>query len=132
MEKNIKPLLFDQNTWGEYNNMVEQPSEKPMSLAEVKNILKKVSKEREELIYEQRIALEHAQKFAKLSIKQTKDMINDLNKLDFIDENQAYKIADLLPVTEDDVRAFFAKERFTPTQEQIKKITTIVNKYYII
>jgi len=110
--------------------MVESQS-KPVSLAEVKNILKKVSKEREELIYEQRIALEHAQLFAKLSVKQTKDMIKDLSALDFIDEDQAYKVADLLPVTEDDVRAFFAKERFTPTQEQINKIVTIVGKYYI-
>ena len=132
MERNIKPSLFDQNIWGEYNKMVEESSEKPVSFAEVKNILKKASKERKELIYEQRIALEHAQKFTKLSIKQTKDMINELNKLDFIDENQAYRIADLLPVTEDDVRAFFAKERFTPTQEQKKIITTIVNKHYII
>ena len=110
--------------------MVESQS-KPVSLAEVKNILKKVSKEREELIYEQRIALEHAQLFAKLSVKQTKDMIKELSVLDFIDESQAYKVADLLPVTEDDVRAFFAKERFTPTQEQINKIVTIVGKYYI-
>jgi DNA-directed RNA polymerase subunit F len=110
--------------------MVESQS-KPVSLAEVKNILKKVSKEREELIYEQRIALEHAQLFAKLSVKQTKDMIKELSALDFIDETQAYKVADLLPVTEDDVRAFFAKERFTPTQEQINKIVTIVGKYYI-
>lgn len=110
--------------------MVESQS-KPVSLAEVKNILKKVSKEREELIYEQRIVLEHAQLFAKLSVKQTKDMIKELSALDFIDETQAYKVADLLPVTEDDVRAFFAKERFTPTQEQINKIVTIVGKYYI-
>ena len=110
--------------------MVESQS-KPVSLAEVKNILKKVSKEREELIYEQRIALEHAQLFAKLSVKQTKDMIKELSALDFIDESQAYKVANLLPVTEDDVRAFFAKERFTPTQEQINKIVTIVGKYYI-
>ena len=110
--------------------MVDAES-KPVSLAEVKNILKKVSKEREELIYEQRIALEHAQQFAKLTVKQTKDMIKELTGLDFIDESQAYKIADILPVTEDDVRAFFAKERFTPTQEQINNVVTIVGKYYI-
>ena len=34
-----------------------------VSLSEVKNMLKKIEKERKELIYEQRIALEHAQKF---------------------------------------------------------------------
>jgi DNA-directed RNA polymerase subunit F len=111
--------------------MVQDSQGKPMSLTEVKNILKKVGKEREELIYEQRIALEHAQQFAKLTVKQTKDMIKELQQLDFIDEIQAYKVADILPDTEDDVRAFFAKERFTPTQEQINKIVSIVSKYYI-
>ena len=45
-----------------------------VSLAEVKNILKKTSKERKELSYEQRIALEHAQKFAKLTVKKTQDI----------------------------------------------------------
>ena len=36
---------------------------RPVPLAEVKNILKKVSKDRKELLYEQRTAFEHAQKF---------------------------------------------------------------------
>ena len=57
---------------------------KLVSLAEVKNILKKASKERKELLYEQRIALEHAQKFAKLPVKKTNDLIKELAVLDFI------------------------------------------------
>jgi len=83
------------------------------------------------LIYEQRIALEHAQKFAKLSVKQTKDLIKDLMKLENIGEIHAYKIADILPVSEDDVKAIFAKERFTPSESEIKDILKIVGKYYI-
>ena len=47
----------------------EKNEVKPVSLAEVKNILKRVSKERPELLYEQKNALEHAQKFSKLSSK---------------------------------------------------------------
>ena len=43
-----------------------------VSIAEVKNILSKISKNRPELIYEQKIAFEHAQKFAKLPVKKTK------------------------------------------------------------
>jgi len=42
---------------------------RPVSLSEVKNILSKVSKDREEMLYEQRIALEHAQTFAKLPVR---------------------------------------------------------------
>ncbi len=104
---------------------------KIVSLAEVKNILKKISKERKELLYEQKIALEHAEKFAKLSAKQTKDLITDLLKLDHMDEFQAYKIADILPNTEDDMRAIFAKERYTPNDKEIKNILEIVKKHSV-
>ena len=104
---------------------------KPVSLAEVKNILKKISKERKELLYEQKIALEHAQKFAKLSVKKTEDLIKELQKLDFIQERHAYKIADLLPKTEDDVKTIFAKERITLNENEIKNILDIVGKYCV-
>jgi DNA-directed RNA polymerase subunit F len=111
--------------------MVTNETPKLVSLAEVKNILKKIEKERKELIYEQRIALEHAQKFARLSVKQTKDMIKELTKLENIEENHAYKIADVLPASDDDVKVIFAKERYTPSESEIKKILEIVGKYYI-
>jgi DNA-directed RNA polymerase subunit F len=104
---------------------------KPVSLSEVKSILKKVEKEREELLYEQKIALEHAIKFAKVTVKKSNDMLKELLKLDFIKENQAYKIADILPTNEDDIRTIFAKERITLGENDIKKILDIVKKYYI-
>ncbi|HER45799.1 MAG TPA: RNA polymerase Rpb4 family protein, partial [Thermoplasmatales archaeon] len=102
---------------------------KQISLAEVKNILKKISKERTEMNYEQKIALEHAEAFAKLSAKQTKELITELLKLDHVEELQAYKIADILPKNEDDVKAIFAKERYTPNDKEVKNILEIVNKY---
>jgi DNA-directed RNA polymerase subunit F len=104
---------------------------KPVSLSEVKNILKKVEKDREELLYEQRIALEHANIFAKLPVKKTEDLIKDLSKLDFLKEKQIYKIADLLPITEDDVKTIFAKERGKISDNEIKQILDIINKYYV-
>jgi len=104
---------------------------KLVSLSEVKSILKKVEKEREEMLYEQKIALEHAQKFAKLPTKKTTDMIKELSKLEFIQEVHAYKIADLLPTTEDDVKTIFAKERITLGGNEIKNILEIVGKYYV-
>jgi len=103
----------------------------PVSLAEVKNILKRLSKEREELLYEQRIALEHAQKFSKLPLKKTQDLIKGLKKLEIIDDLYVYKIADLLPTSSDDVKTIFAKARITLSENDIKKILEIVNKYYV-
>ena len=104
---------------------------RPVSLSEVKNILNKLSKEREEMLYEQRIALEHAQKFAKLPVKKTNDMIKELTKLEFLEQVHAYKIADLLPKNKDDIKTIFAKERITLGENNIKKILEIVGKYYI-
>ena len=101
-------------------------------LAEVKNILKKISKERKELTYEQRIALEHAEAFSKISVKATQDLIKELKTLERLEEFHVYKIADILPTTADDVKAIFAKERFTPTESEIKKIIEFVAKYNVV
>lgn len=111
--------------------MVDKNTVQPVPLAEVKNILKKVSKEREELIYEQKIALEHAQKFAKLPIKKTQELVKELEGVEFIDETRAIRIADLLPTTEDDVKTIFAKERITLSEKDIKTVLDIVKKHYI-
>lgn len=111
--------------------METEETGKIVSLAEVKNILKKISKERKELIYEQKIALEHAERFARLTAKQTKDLIAELMKVEHVEEMQAYKIADILPNTEDDVKAIFAKERYTPNDKEVKTILEIVKKHSV-
>ena len=111
--------------------MSSDDKNKLISLSEVKGILKKLEKDREELTYEQRIALEHSQKFAKLNITKTKNMIKELNNLEFLEENHAYMIADLIPKTVDDVKTIFAKERMKLDDNKIKNILDIVNKYII-
>jgi len=111
--------------------MAEENVVKPVSLSEVKSILKKVEKERGEMLYEQKIALEHAHKFAKMPVKKTTDLVKELSKLEFLQEIHVYKIADILPTTEDDIKTIFAKERMTLGENEIKNILEIVKKYYI-
>lgn len=111
--------------------MSNQDDTRRVSLAEVKNILKKVEKNRKELLYEQRIALEHAQKFAKLPANKTDMMLKELMDIEPIHEAHAYKIADILPTSIDDVKTIFAKERVSLKDSDIKSILDIVNKYYI-
>lgn len=108
----------------------EENKIRPVSISEVKNILKKVEKDREELLYEQKIALEHAQKFAKLTIKKMDELIKELSKLEFLEEIHVYKIADLLPQTEDDIKTIFAKERITFGESEVKKILELIRKYH--
>ncbi|MCK4365623.1 MAG: hypothetical protein KAW45_06205 [Thermoplasmatales archaeon] len=111
--------------------MAEENVVRPVSLSEVKSILKKIEKERGEMLYEQKIALEHAHTFAKMPVKKTTDLVKELSKLEFLQEIHVYKIADILPTTEDDIKTIFAKERMTLGENEIKNILEIVSKYYI-
>jgi len=104
--------------------------ERYVSIAEVKDILKRIQKEREELTYEQKVALCHAEAFARLSVSKTKGLIKELlENIDKIEERHAYKIADLLPTHEEDVKLIFAKERVNLDEEDIRKIIEIVGRY---
>jgi len=111
--------------------MESDEKEELISLAEVKKILTSVEKERTELHYEQRIALEHANKFTRLSITKTNLLIKDLKNIDVIEPHHAYKIADILPQTADDVKTIFAKERVTLKDDVIKQIIESIQKYYV-
>ena len=51
--------------------------------------------------------------------------------LDFLEESHAFKIADLLPNTEEEIKTIFAKERISLGTEEIKKIISIIDKYCI-
>jgi len=108
--------------------------ERCITLSEVRNILRKKEKEYKEegkeLLYEQKRALEHADKYAKLSVKDSKELMKKLSELDLnLTEDQIVKICDLLPETVDDVRAIFAKERFRYSEEEIRGIIDIVDQY---
>ncbi len=102
--------------------------EKLASLSEVKNLLSKGEKD-SDLTYEQRLALEHAQQFAKLNVTKINSLIKDLMKMERISEQLAYKIAELLPQYPEEVRPIFAKERFTLEENETKNIIELVKKY---
>jgi len=98
-------------------------------IAEVKEILSKLSKERE-LKREQRIALEHSEKVAVLSAKKARELVRKLMEIDErMEEKQACKIADLLPKDKDELLAIFAKETYVPSDEEIEKILELVKQY---
>jgi DNA-directed RNA polymerase subunit F len=103
--------------------------EKPVSNAEAKTVLDKLSKTVKELNYEQRIAVEYLAKFPGLSTTKSKKLVEELLELNQkIKPDLAVKITDLLPEDEEDVRAIFAKERSTLTKEEIKAILELVHK----
>lgn len=103
-----------------------------VTLAEVKQMLEKAQQEREELTYEQKIALEHARRFARLDVETANKLVADLRKaVPDAEDKYVYRIADLLPVHPDDVRSIFQKARGDLDDAQIEKMIAAVDKHYV-
>jgi DNA-directed RNA polymerase subunit F len=100
-----------------------------LTLAEVKEILDQIRLKRadeEELGYELRRAIRHADLFAKGTAEQSLAMVAELMKLEKMTKEIAVKIADIRPTTKDELRAIYAKERFTLSEEELDRILEIV------
>lgn len=105
------------------------PAERLVTLAEVKEMMEEESKERAELTNEQKVALDHSTKYAKLSVAEARKLLDDLKELDFISEPVAYRIVDICPQYPEDVRALFAKERLILEKKQIDQVIAAVKKH---
>ena len=102
--------------------------EELLTLAEVKEILDQIKLSRadeEELGYELRRAMRHAELFAKGSAEESKAIVEELMKLEKMTSEIAIKIADIRPKTKDELRAKYAKERFTLSEEELDRILDI-------
>lgn len=108
--------------------MILVEDKKMVALAEVRDILTERQGEGE-LTAEQKLALEHAQKFSRMDSKKAKKLIKELTELGFVSEVNAVKLADLMPSHPDDVRLVFSKERASVEKKDIEKILSIVQKY---
>jgi DNA-directed RNA polymerase subunit F len=113
-------------------------NERVMTLAEAKDILtalktsgegKKTEEGEEEMRYERRKAYEHTTKFAKLRAEKSRALIKELLGLAKMKEEIAVRIADLMPKSANEVRAIYAKERFTLAEADLEKILDLVAKY---
>jgi len=100
-----------------------------LTLAEVKEILDQIRLKRaeeEELGYELRRAIRHAELFAKGTAEESRGMVEELMKLEKMTPDIAVKIADIRPVTKDELRAIYAKERFTLAEDELNDILDII------
>lgn len=115
-------------------------NESVLTLAEAKEILtlqktsgeetkKKEREEEVEIRYERRKASGHTTKFAKGGAKESRALINELLGLAKMKDGIAIRIADLMPKSPNEVRAIYAKERFTLTEADIEGILDCVAKY---
>ncbi|MGB1697846.1 MAG: RNA polymerase Rpb4 family protein [Thermoplasmatota archaeon] len=103
-----------------------------VSLAEVKAMLEEAQEKREEFTYEQKIAFEHATRFARIDVDTANKIIDEVKAaFPAVDEKYAYKVADLCPQHPDDVIAVFQRSGHDFTDDDAQKVIAIVDKYYV-
>jgi len=110
--------------------------EKLLTLAEVREALHRVKEQRlseegTELPYEFKRALTHAETFAKLSPEKARELVERLSALEKMKPEIAVRIVDILPMSRDELRALYAKERFTLSTEELDQILAIVSEVAI-
>lgn len=105
---------------------------RPVTLAEVRQMLEDETERRETMTYEQKIALEHARRFARVDFETAKKMLAKLeSELTESDEAIRLRIVDMCPVHADDVRAIYQKTAFEVDEALIEKVIAIVDEFYV-
>jgi DNA-directed RNA polymerase subunit F len=108
-------------------------SEDLLTLPEVKDLFKQIKEERDkenkELGYELRKAISHADMFSRLDSKKSRELANELMKLEKMKSEIAVRIADILPLSNDEIRSIYAKERYTLSEQELKQILELVLKF---
>lgn len=112
----------------------EKVDEEYLTVAEAKEILADLEAERalnedREMRYELARAVEHANRFAVLDADESRRLVEDLLDLEKVDESTAYKITDLLPRDRDELRAVYAKERYSLSGDELDEILDVVARY---
>lgn len=112
----------------------ETVEEEYLTTAEAKELLEAVEADRaadddREMTYELARAIEHVNRFAVLDAEESRKLVTELQEVEKVDEATAYKIADLLPETRDELRAVFAQERYSLSGEELDEILDVVAQY---
>ena len=109
-------------------------SEEKVTLPELRSVLSGVESQRiaaeKEMSYEFRRSIEHANQLAKTTPEKARDLVAELVQMEKMKPESAYRIANIMPKTRDEVRAIFAKERFTLTPEEIDTIIETVTTHF--
>ncbi|MFV9630285.1 MAG: RNA polymerase Rpb4 family protein [Methanosarcinales archaeon] len=101
-----------------------------ITLAEIKDIFLTIKDHRTEqdmeLGYELRRAINHADSFAKTDVQTSSKIIEELLKLEKMKPEIAYRLADIMPSSFDEIRSIYAKERFSLDEKELIQILDII------
>lgn len=81
------------------------------------------------LSYELRKSIDHADSLGKCSVETAKSLYEELSGLEKIKPDIAARIVNVMPASRDELRAIYAKERFTVLPEDLDQILDILHKY---
>lgn len=102
-------------------------SQKPLSMIEVKEEIEKIKKRDSELAFRTARTEEYLNHYAK---KESLKLIDTLRKLDMsrLKEEHIVKIADLMPLTVEDLKFVLSGYTITLTKDNLQKIVDEVKK----
>lgn len=102
-------------------------SSKPVPMAEVLDVLAARKKDGEELGYEQANALEHAENFSGCDRKRAEGILKKVKAASpKIDEETAVKIVDIMPKSEEALKAILLKSKIEISMDEIRDIMKAV------
>jgi DNA-directed RNA polymerase subunit F len=101
---------------------------KPVGMPEAKKIMSSHEKS-EELSYEQKLAMEHLNKFTKISYEDAEKFLGEVSQVLRMSPETMVKILDIMPQTPDELRMIFAREKFSLKEDEIQKILELTKKY---
>lgn len=101
--------------------------QEPITLGEVRDILTEELKDKSDIGYVQSRAVSHANKFTKLSLSESKKLVDELVQFG-VNKEKAVEITNILPENIEELRIIFAKEKATET-DKLEEILKILNKY---
>jgi DNA-directed RNA polymerase subunit F len=111
----------------------ETIDEEYLTVSEAKELLADVESDRvaeeRELRYELARAIDHVNRFGTLDPAESRELVAELEELEKVDEPTAYKIADLLPQSRDELRAVYAQERYALDGDELDAVLDVVAKY---
>lgn len=104
-------------------------SEKPVSMSDLKNELEKIKKRDKELNFRAARTEEYLQHLA--TLKNPEGLFKNIEDLNIprLKEQYIIKIVDILPKTVDELKAILQAYTITVSNENLKKIVDVVNKF---
>ena len=104
-------------------------SKKPISLAEVKEVIKdRLKGEGVEPTYEQDMTLKYVNQFSRLTKAKAEKLIKELSGIEGTDEALVVKIADVLP-SKPQVLEVLIQKKYVLTDDSKKQILDLVKQY---